>query len=314
MSREVYYMRVDRLLSMILIISNKGKVTGKELSEHFEVSLRTVYRDMEKICEAGIPIASEGGKGGGFYVMESFSLDNLFLKQDEVHTLSAVMGNLGFLFGKNRQFNDILLKFGALNGKDKGLRGRLDINMSHFAMEDELKEYLHLINRALEENRRLELDYINRRMDYEKREVLPYYIDFSNGNWYLVGFCKKRNAFRRFKLVRIRGLKLGERFAKDNVSIEDIRSKFNEDYNSKSIRIVLRFAGRMGAQLNEYFRKENITAAEDGSYIVKDFFPYEEGLVKYLLGFGKDCEVLEPEYLKEEVKNYIKEMLQKYNS
>ncbi len=307
-------MRVDRLLSMILIISSRGRVTGKELAEHFEVSLRTIYRDMDKICEAGVPVASEGGKGGGFYLMENFSLGNIFLKKGELQTLAAVMDNLDFLFGRNEQFNDILLKFEASDEKAKAMKERLNINMSHFSMEEELKEYLYMMNRAIEESRGLELEYINRRLVREKREVLPYYIDFSSGNWYLVGFCKARNAFRRFKLIRIKGMKPGECFEKQKVSMEDIRREFDKEYRSKSIKVVLSFDGRMGGQLSEYFPKENIRAAEDGSYIAEDFFPYEEGLVKYLLGFGKDCEVLEPEYLKKEIKAYMEEMLAQYNS
>lgn len=306
-------LRVDRLLSIILIISSRGRVTGQELSEHFEVSLRTIYRDIDKICEAGIPIASEGGKGGGFYLMENFSLDKLFLKEGEVHTLRAMISSLGFLFGKSGQFNDLLLKIEASGESNDLVKDRLNINMSHFSMEEELKEYLHLINRAIEESRSLELKYVNRKRAYEKREVLPYYIDFSAGNWYVVGFCKSRNAFRRFKLVRIRGLKLGEGFQKEELSMEDIRREFDEEYRKKSIRVVLRFGSSAGPQLAEYFPKANIRAMADGSYIAEDHFPHEEGLVRFLLGFGKDCEVLEPEYLKNELKDYLKDMLEKYN-
>jgi predicted DNA-binding transcriptional regulator YafY len=72
-------MRADRFLSILIIISQKGLVTGKELAEHFEVSLRTIYRDIEKISEAGVPIAAIGGKGGGYYLMENYTLNNLFL-------------------------------------------------------------------------------------------------------------------------------------------------------------------------------------------------------------------------------------------
>lgn len=104
-------MRVNRLLSMLLIISKKRLVTGKELSEHFEVSVRTIYRDIEKISEAGIPIASIGGKGGGYYLMENYHIDNLFLNKKEARTFLSVMGNLDFLFGKNNVFNDMILKF-----------------------------------------------------------------------------------------------------------------------------------------------------------------------------------------------------------
>lgn len=306
-------MRLDRLLSMVLIISNKGRVTGKELAEHFEVSLRTIYRDIDKICEAGIPIASEGGKGGGYYVMENFSMDNLFFKESEMRTLTAVMDGLGFLFGKNENFNDIVLKFENAGGKDKAAKDRLSINMSHFSMEDELKEYLYLINSAIEESRVLELEYINRRMAYEKRVVEPYYVDFCSGNWYLVGFCRTRNAFRRFKLVRIRSMKPGDVFRRREVSRDEIRHKFSEEYNNKSIKVSLKFDHRIGAQLNEYFRKGDVKEMEDGSYIVEDLFPHEEGLIKFLLSFGRDCEVLEPDYLREEVNNYIKEIIKKYN-
>jgi len=306
-------LRVDRLLSIILIISSKGRVTGQKLAEHFEVSLRTIYRDIDKICEAGIPVASEGGKGGGFYLMESFSLDKLFLKEGEVHTLRAMMDSIGFLFGKGGQFNDLFLKIEVSGENRKAIKDRLNINMSHFSMEEELKEYLHLINKAIEENRALKLEYVNRKQEFEKREVLPYYIDFSTGNWYIVGFCKSRNAFRRFKLVRIRGLKLGDVFQKQELSIDDIKRQFNEEYREKSIRVVLKFGSRMGAQLVEYFPKENIRALEDGSYTAEDHFPHEEGLIRFLLGFGKDCEVLEPEYLKHEVRYYLRDMLVKYN-
>lgn len=306
-------MRLDRLLSMILIISNKGRVTGKELAEHFEVSLRTVYRDIDKICEAGIPIAADGGRGGGFYVMDNFSLDNLFFNKSEVRTLTAVMDNLGFLFGRNQQFNDIILKFENSKGKDKSGNNRLCINMSHFSMEDELKEYLHLINTAVEEDRLLEFEYINRRMNCEMREVEPYYIDYSSGEWYLAGFCRIRDAFRRFKLVRMRNLKLSGSFVRRNIHRDEIHKAFNEEYYNKSIKVLLKFTARIGAQLNEYFHRDNIKGMEDGSYIVEDFFPYEEGLIKFLLGFGKECEVLEPEYLRKEFNNYINDMLNKYN-
>ena len=306
-------MGVDRLLSIILIVSKKGRVTGKELAEHFEVSLRTVYRDIDKLCEAGLPIASEGGKGGGFYMMENFSPESLTLKKDEMLTLKALMDNLGFLFGRNSQFNDILAKFEAAGRSKNAVKDMLTINMSHFSMEKELKEYLHLISQAIDDSLSLELEYINRRHEYEKREVLPYYIDFSSGEWYLVGFCKVRNAFRRFKLVRIRGIKPEKGFVKQELSIEDISRIIREDYGKKSIRVLMKFSGRIGAHLKEYFPEDAIEPQKDGSCLVEDHFPHEEGLIRFLLGFGSECEVLKPEYLRLEIKKYMTEMLRKYN-
>lgn len=305
-------MRVDRLLSILLIISDKGLVTGKELAEHFEVSLRTIYRDIDKICEAGVPIASTGGKGGGYYIMENYNLDNLFLDKKEIQALMPVMDNLSFLFGRNQKFNDMILKFKNVYEKGNVENNRLRINMSHFSMENELKEALFLIDKAIEDSRLLEFDYINRRIECSKRIAEPIQIEFICGEWYLVAFCRNRNDYRKFKLVRIRNLKLGDVFLKRNISNEGLRKIFAEGYNEKSIKVTLKFTSRIGEQLSEYFDKESIRLEEDGNFIVEGFFPYEEGLIKHILSFGKDCEVLSPSYLREETEGYIKEMLLSY--
>lgn len=305
-------MRVDRLLSILLIISDKRLVTGKELAEHFEVSLRTIYRDIDKICEAGVPIASIGGKGGGYYIMENYNIDNLFLNKKEVQTLIPVVDNLNFLFGRNQKFNDMVLKFKNVYENEDIKNNKLSINMSHFSMEEELKEDLFLIDEAIEKVRLLEFDYINRRIEYSKRMVEPIRIEFIRGEWYLAAFCRVRNDYRRFKLVRIRNLRLGDEFIRKDISNEELDKIFCESYDKKSIKVKLKFTERIGRQLSEYFSKNSIKPEKDGTFIVEDFFPYEEGLIKYILSFGKDCEVLSPDNLREEVEDYIKGILVNY--
>lgn len=306
-------MRVDRLLSMLLILSKKEMVTGKELAEHFEVSLRTIYRDIEKIGEAGIPIASIGGKGGGYYLMENYQVDNLFFNESEAHTFMAVLNNLDLLFGKNERFNDIVLKLENTYKQEKRDSDKWSIQMSHFSMEKELKEYLFLMNQAIEESKLLVFDYINREMEYSEREVEPVHIAFVSGQWYLVGFCRKRNDYRRFKLVRIRKLRVDTSFHKRETSWEEIEKIIEESYGKRGIKVTLRFSHRIGEQLTEYFSKEAIRKTEDDHYMVVAQFPYEEGLLKYILSFGKECEVIEPLFLREELKEYVKELMNFYN-
>ncbi|MDF2681827.1 MAG: putative transcriptional regulator [Brevibacillus sp.] len=305
-------MRVDRLLSMLLIISKKGTVTGKELAEHFEVSLRTIYRDIEKIGEAGIPIASIGGKGGGYYLMENYHVDNLFLNKNEAHIFMEVINNLSFLFWKNKKFDDIVLKMENTYKREKNV-DKLSMNMSHFSLEHELKEYLFLADKAIEENKLLVFDYINRSMEHFERTVEPVQIAFSDGQWYLVAFCRERNDYRRFKLVRIKNLKMGNSFEKRDTSKEEIQKIIEQSYQKRGITVTLKFSSRIGEQLTEHFPKENIHKTEDNQFIVVDRFPYEEGLLKYLLGFGKECEIVEPRYLREELIEYVKELLLPYN-
>lgn len=307
-------MRVNRLLSILLIISNKGIVTGQELADHFEVSLRTIYRDIDKICEAGIPIASNGGKGGGFYIMENYNLNNLFLDKNELQALMPLIDNFKFLFGKNQQFNDVALKLENICDKDKDVNNSLSINMSHFTMEEELKEYLFFISKAIEDNKLLEFNYINRRMEYSRRVVEPMKITFSRGEWYLIGFCQNRNHYRKFKLLRVRNIKLGDEFNKRLITDEELEKELKGEYNIKSIKVVLKFSSRIKEHLIEHFSKDKINTTEDGSLIVEEHYPHEEGLIKFILSFGQDCEVLEPGYLICEIREYLKEMVKKYNA
>jgi Predicted transcriptional regulator len=306
-------MRSNRLLSILIIISQKGLVTGQELAEHFEVSLRTIYRDIEKIGEAGVPIAATGGKGGGYYMMENYNLNNIFFNKNEIEPLIAVMDNLKFLFGKNQKFNDIVLKFETLSKDTNEEYDKLSIDMSHFSMEQELREYLFLINKAIEESKVLEFEYINRKMEHLKRVVEPIQIEFNEGQWYIVGFCKIRKDYRRFKLVRIRNMRLGDSFIKREISKEEIEKIFNQSYEKNSILVTLKFSNEIGEQLSEYFSKGKIKCLENGEYIVEGSFPRDEGLKKFILGFGDYCEVIAPAELRKEIKEYIKNIYNKYN-
>jgi predicted DNA-binding transcriptional regulator YafY len=306
-------MRAYRFLSIIIIISQKGLVTARELAEHFEVSLRTIYRDIEKIGEAGVPIAAAGGKGGGYCIMKNYTLNNLFFNKKEIEPLIAVMDNLKFLFGNNPQFNDIVLKFETLRNSEIQEYTKLSIDMSHFSMENELREYLLLINRAIEDNRILEFDYINRKMEYLKRIVEPIQIEFTSGQWYIIAFCRRRKDYRKFKLVRIKNMKLGGSFEKKSISKVEIENIFSKSYEKNSILVTLLFYSEIGERLSEYFSKDKIKLLEDGTYIVEDFFPEDEGLKKFILGFGNECEVIGPDKLRREMVEYIKKLYSKYN-
>jgi predicted DNA-binding transcriptional regulator YafY len=306
-------MRSDRLFSILLILSNKGRLTGRELAEHFEVSVRTIYRDLDKISEAGIPIAAVGGKAGGFYIMDNYSLDDLYLNKEEHHTLMAVLDSLNVIFGKNKQFNDIALKFQNVYKKKHDNNQQLNINMSHISMEDELKEYVFIINKGIEESKLMIFHYINRNMEFSERCVEPIRIEYIRGQWYLTGYCRNRKDYRKFKLVRIKNLRLGDGFLKKNISAGELEEIFHKSYESKDIKIRLKFTNKIGKQLTEYFLKSNIKKSEAGDFIVEEHFPYEEGLIKFILGFGNECEVISPEYLREDTKKYLKKILEKYN-
>ncbi|WP_235441420.1 YafY family protein [Paenibacillus sp. IHB B 3415] len=180
-------------------------------------------------------------------------------------------------------------------------------------MEQEIKEYIGIISKAITDNRLLVFDYINRDMEYLERTVEPSWIDFRHGDWYVIGFCRVREDYRRFKLVRIKQLKQGPPFAKRELPEDQIAEVIKQSYSQRDIQVVLRFTSRIGAQLPEYFEKEKISRREDGFYLVTDTYPYEEGLLKFILSFGKECELLEPRELRTELQQYMQNMLLSYN-
>lgn len=305
--------RADRLLSIILILSKKAIVTGKELAEHFDVSVRTIYRDIDKICEAGIPVAAIGGKSGGFHIMQNYKLDELHFNKGELQTLIEVLNSLNIVFGNNHQFNDIVLKLKNTYENENDKNNKLNIDMSHFSMESELKEFLYIINQAIEESRLLLFQYINRNLELAKRNVEPVRIEFSYGQWYLTGYCRSRGDYRKFKLVRMKNLILEDNFVKRDISHEKLDEIFCRSYDNKNIKVKLKFSNRIGEQLSEYFFKDNIKKDSEGYFIVEEPFPYDEGLIKFILGFGCECEVIEPNDLREDTKKYLKKILEKYN-
>ncbi|MEK4477752.1 WYL domain-containing protein [Paenibacillus sp. FSL R7-0048] len=224
-------MRVDRLLSMLLIISGKGTVTGKELAEHFEVSLR--------------------------------------------------MKNLHGLFGRNEAFNDIMLKVEHTYKRESD-KHKLTLDMCHFSMEQENKEYIGIISKAITDNRLLVFDYINRDMEKLERTVEPSWIDFRHGHWYVIGFCRVREDYRRFKLVRIRQLRQGPPFAKRELPEDQIAEVIKQSYSQRDIQVVLRFTSRIGVQLTEYFEKEKISRGEDGSTTLQLYYDRNVYKVKFI--------------------------------
>jgi predicted DNA-binding transcriptional regulator YafY len=306
-------MRLERLLSIILILSNKKIITGKELSEHFEVSLRTIYRDIEKISSAGIPISAIGGKNGGFSMMDTFNVKNYFLNNNESLFLGSLLENLSVIFGRNNYFNEIILKQKSiLNKKNNSEEKSLKIDLSHFNIENSLKKYFKIINEAIEECRYLSFDYTNRNLKEEKRLVEAIQISFENGNWYLISYCLDRKEYRKFKFLRMRNLEIKEKFLKNFHNLDMIKEIFTRKYIEKSIKVELLFSKEIGNHLKEFFPEEKIAQQNDGNFLVKEFFPYEEGLIKFILGFGKNCKILKPDYLIKDFRKYLKKIEENY--
>ncbi len=193
-------MRIDRLIGILTILLQKEQVTAPELAERFEVSRRTINRDIEELCKAGIPIVTTQGQGGGIAIMDGFKMDRTLFTNKEMQDILAGLRSLDSVNGTNR-YVQLMEKLSV--GSSDFMRGNQSvlIDLSSW-YKNALASKIEVIRSAIEQ--RLELDFYYYSPKGEStRQIEPYYLIFQWADWYVWGWCKKREDFRLFKLNRM---------------------------------------------------------------------------------------------------------------
>ena len=308
-------MKVDRLVSIILILLEQERVGAQELAERFEVSPRTIYRDIDTINMAGVPVRAVPGVNGGFEIMPQYKIDK---KVFSTADLSAILMGLSSLSGMMRgdELVNALAKvksfIPAERAKDIALRAnQIQIDLSPWSGNRNLQPSLELIQRALQENRLLSFAYLDQSGTKTARTAEPYQLVLKNSQWYWYGFCRTRNDFRLFKLNRVSGLQiLDEMFAPREfpsplLDASGILKKMQTP-------ITLRIHKSILERVLDYCNDEDISPDGEEHYIIR--YPLIENDYYYgiLLGFGDKCECLEPEHVRAEMRRRIADMARVY--
>jgi predicted DNA-binding transcriptional regulator YafY len=307
-------MKVDRLVSIILLLLEKERVGAQELAEMFEVSPRTVYRDIEAINMAGIPVRSTSGVGGGFEIMQKYKLDkNVFSTAD----LSAILMGLSNLSSVMRgdELVNVLAKVKSFipadRAKDIELKAnQICIDLSPWMGNRNLQPYLEIIKTALQQSRLLSFEYMDRHGNKTARTAEPYQLVLKSNHWYLQGYCHKRNDFRLFKLSRMSNLQKEEEVFTPR-DYEKPQLDFDDILETMQTKIKIRIHKSVMDRMLDYCAYENFSPDGDEHYIVD--FPFIENDYYYdmLLSFGDKCECLEP-YIRKEMKRKIQEIAALY--
>lgn len=310
-------MKVNRLISIIIVLIDKKRISAKELADMFEVSIRTIYRDIETISMAGIPVHSISGVGGGFEIMENYKMDKTTFSEADITTLLIGLSSIPNAM-KNKEFTTTLTKiknFMPINKLESPhlQTEQIHIDFTHWMGERNLTPHLNIIKTALKESKILLFDYINHNSEKTKRRVEPYQLVLKSSQWYFQGYCYERNDFRIFKLTRLSNLNM-----ENTVFIP-------KDYNNPlldtseisaklQIPIKLRIHSSIMERLLDYCEYDNFLSDTDNHYIVE--FPFIENDYHYgiLLSFGEKCEVLEPLYIRSELKRKIANLSQIYKT
>lgn len=299
-------LKIDRLLSIIIYLLNHQKVKAQELADRFEVSLRTIYRDLDAIGQAGIPIVTFQGGAGGVAIMDGFKLDKSVLSRDEI--LSIITGLKGINSISSDMHTRLLIdKFSVISTDSSSISAgqELVIDLSPWNKYDQLGIMIDEIKMAIHKRQIIEFLYITGQ-NITRRRVEPHVIVFKQSNWYLYAFCLLRQDFRLFKLKRIYELSLSDQiFTPREFSLDKINWDDEPQYLQLEPVVVV-FDPVLKYAVRDIFGPDNYEIMDNGR--MKVSFPGQgnEWLYGFLLSFGDKVEVLSPD----EVRSSIKIMAQ----
>lgn len=307
-------MKIDRLITIIVTLLNRKTVTAKELAEKFEVSVRTIYRDIDTIDMAGIPIISYPGQIGGFGIMENYKLNNQLLTLNNLCSLLTTLNGINHTLG-DTEIDSTIEKFRNLIPQDKSQDINLQIDqliieMPSWANTSKQKKMVKEIRYAIAQQNVLTINYRDYQSKTTLRSIEPISIIFKGYSWHLFTYCLLRNDYRVFRISRILALEIeSENFTSRGLSYHDFKSN---SHHKESLSITLKFTPTVRSRVEDIFEDDNIQVLKSGEMIVTAQFPDIEWCYSLILSFGKAVEVLGPNSVRNEIANKVKDMYGKY--
>ena len=283
-------MKTDRLMGILAVLLSQGSATAPELAARFEVSRRTINRDVEDLCRAGVPLVTARGQGGGISIAEGFRFDRTFVTASELEAILAGLRGLDSV-SSAPQAEAFLRRLGkpAAEGDDVIL---VDL-ASHYA--GSLTRKIDALRRAAQARRLVAFRYFSAKGESSRR-VEPYRLVYRWSAWYLLGYCLAGQGFRLFKLNRLWELRTEEeRFAPREVPPEELR--FDDYFDAPAYHLKAAFDPRERYRLVEEYGPDCYTTAADGALLLERDFVSYDNMRSWVLGFGDRARVLEPKGL-----------------
>lgn len=302
-------MKIDRLIGILSILLQKDSVTAPELAAHFEVSRRTISRDVEALSLAGIPVYTSQGVHGGISLMTDYKIDRTLLSRSEMQAILTGLRSLDSVSGSNR-YGQLMEKLQA-DSSDILVSGEsVLIDLSSWYKES-LAPKIEKIRTAMDSLHFLEFVYYAPH-GTSQREVEAYYLIFHWSSWYVWGYCTDRQDFRLFKLNRMEELQISSRtYLKRKAPLPDLKQ---EQIFPGGIMVKAVFEQQCRWRLVEEFGRQCFTEREDGRLLFQADYTSRENLISWLLTFGDQAELLEPAEIRMQMKQLAENIRKKYQS
>lgn len=301
-------MKIDRLIGILSLLLQKDRVTTGELAEKFEVSRRTIIRDLEALNMAGIPVAASKGQGGGVYIMEGYRIDRTLLSSEDMRSILTGLQSLDSVSGTNR-YKQLMDKLSA-EGQSmiKADNSGIIIDLARWDKSG-LSKKIGLIQGAMENNRKISFLYYSPNGE-SRRLIEPYRLIFQWSGWYVWGYCMARQDYRMFKLSRIKELsETAEQREKRAVPEYQCDKLF---HTSGEIEVTVKFDKSVMWLLVDEFDTDRLRYDEEGNIIIAFTWSDAKSLYSYIMTFGEKAEIISPKEYREGFKEALDRIREKY--
>ena len=310
-------MRIDRMLAIVVIVLNRRKITAKELADRFEVSLRTVYRDINALNLAGIPVISNQGTGGGYELPDNYKFNKQFMSISDLRSiLSALKGvnavldddDMAMIFEKVQSLLPDSEREGHASESDM-----IIFDTQGWGSQDKTGARIQQIYEAVKSRLVIRIDYMDSYGAASHREIEPLSLIMKGFAWYVYGYCRKRKDTRLFKLTRLKKIEvLGVVFERKNQAYQKTDTRWES--KEKHIRVVLKFSNQVKHLVEDYFDDAQVLAKDDRWLTIEVQVPDGEWLMGMILSYGPMVKVLEPHSLVKHVQERIAAMASIYSN
>lgn len=300
--------KIERLISIVMILLQKDIVSTTEFSKLFNVSKRTILRDMETLGYSNIPIYAINGVHGGYGIMDEYKLDKRLLSSKDLENILTALGGLGqILFSDEVELT--IKKIDAMIGS-ASWKGSIHLSFYDWEGRSEMLQTLNICQESILKKKLISFDYIDKDGNVTKRMIEPYQLHFSEMSWYLKGFCLDRQSYRTFKCSRIDHLHMEEQTfnPRDYLSEQEHRAS----YSAPLVAIKALISPTIQDQFIERYGRKSIQNYSSEYLLATIYVPQNSTGFQFLAGFGTNLKILEPESYVEEFRNYLNQMMHRY--
>ena len=283
-------MKLERLISIIFKLLNNEILSASILADEYQVSTRTIYRDIEAICAAGIPIVSYQGTNGGFGIIQGYKFDKSLIGSYDILNLITVLSSLSSIF-KDKEVAHTIERLKLLD--TNGNYGTLSVDLENYRTEPSI---LMELRKTLREKKVIVFDYVSNKNEYTSRELEPIHLDYKFSNWYLYGYCRKRKNYREFKVSRMMNLKLTEENFIQHHEFKGDSSLTDYDLEGFEDVVILVSPDALAKVLDQFQNFSKITNSDGSMLFTTSVYQplHAEWLKTILFSFGSGVKIIQP--------------------